>query len=354
MRLSSAEQLRPLGLYEALYADEPRRFAMPAGADPAVWEGWRTAFRARLHERLGEPDPGGARGPVPCVAAPPTAHGDYTRTYLEYSSAPGVTVPAWLLRPVGLDRPTPAVIAVHGHGHGADDVVGLGPDGAESDPRAGFHQGFAVELCRRGMVVLAPELRGFGRRREPQDVRPAEPGANSCHPAAWWGIMLGRPLLGSRVRDTLRALDLLRGLPEVAPERVGIMGGSGGGAVALFAAAIEPALRAVVISSYFCTFRASILAMPHCHCNYLPGILQDGEMYDVAALIAPRPLLIEAGADDPIFPLPGVLEAYERLHRAYFALGAAAQLERDIGPGGHQIRGARAYAFLRQRLAEGQ
>jgi dienelactone hydrolase len=164
--------------------------------------------------------------------------------------------------------------------------------------------------------------------------------------------MLGRPLLGSRVQDTLRALDLLQSLPEVDAGRVGIMGGSSGGAVALLAAALEPRLRAAVVSSYFCTFRDSILAMRHCHCNYVPGLLEDGEMYDIAALVAPRPLLIESGAQDPIFPLHGVLEAYGQLRGAYAALGAAAQLEQDITPLGHQIGGGRAYSFLRERLAE--
>jgi hypothetical protein len=47
-----------------------------------------------------------------------------------------------------------------------------------------------------------------------------------------------------------------------------------------------------------------------------------------------------------------VLEAYEQLRGAYGAMGAAPQLEREIGPGGHQIVGGRAYSFLRERLTE--
>jgi hypothetical protein len=105
-----------------------------------------------------------------------------------------------------------------------------------------------------------------------------------------------------------------------------------------------------VISSYFCTFRDSILAMRHCHCNYVPGLLEDGEIYDIAALIAPRPLLIVSGADDPIFPLPGVLEAYEHVGGAYAALGAADQIDKEVFAGGHQIGGTKAYDFLWHRL----
>jgi dipeptidyl aminopeptidase/acylaminoacyl peptidase len=342
------ERLRPLALYEALYAREPRAFAMPESADSATWDRWRTAFRDRLRERLG----GFAADspPVTASAAAPTSHSGYQRTYLEFESAPGEIVPAWLLVPTGLTHPVPAVIAVHGHGSGMDDLVGLNPDGTERSAPQGYHQDFAIALCRRGMVVLAPELRAFGRRREPADLA-AGVSASSCRAAAWWGIMLGKPLLGSRVSDVLRAIDLLESLPEVDARRIGIMGGSGGGAVALMAAALDSRLRAVVISNYFCTFRDSILAIEHCFCNYVPGLLQDAEIYDIAALIAPRPLLIQSGTDDRIFPLPGVLEAYDRLRRAYTAQGVAENLDKDIFAGGHQINGAKACDFLQQWLA---
>ncbi|MBV9791166.1 MAG: acetylxylan esterase [Chloroflexi bacterium] len=340
-------QFRPLAWYEALYAGEVRRFASPTTADPALWESWRVAFREPLRQRLALP----ASEPSPPVftVAPPTTLAGYRRVYLEYASAPDTIVPAWLLIPDDLTGPAPAVIAVHGHGSGMDDLVGLNADGSERTEPQGYHQDFALALCRRGMIVLAPELRGFGRRREPQD-QAAGPTNSSCHAAAWWGILLGKPLLGSRVGDVLRGIDLLQSLPEVDARRIGIMGGSGGGAVALFAAALDQRLRAAVISNYFCIFKASILAMQHCACNYLPGLLQDAEIYDVAALIAPRPLLIEAGTDDPIFPLHGVLAAYEHLHESYALQGAARQLDRDVFVGGHQISGAHSYAWLARAL----
>ncbi len=352
MTRSAHELLRPLALYQAMYASEPRRFAIPETSDPAEWEAWRAGFRARLGERLGGVPTTAEQRPIPVTAAPPTTHGDYQRMYLEFESAPGVTVPAWLLIPMALSGPAPGVIAVHGHGYGVDETVGMNPDGTEPAAPHGFHQNFAIALCRRGMVVIAPEMAAFGRRRELQDVTD-NPISNSCHAAAWWGIMLGKPLLGSRVWDALRALDVLQSRPEVDRQRIGIMGGSSGGAVALLAAALEPRLKATVISSYFCTFKHSILAMRHCHCNYVPGLLQDGEIYDIAALIAPRPLLIAAGTQDPIFPLPGVREAYERVRGAYAALGVPDHIDKDIFVGGHEIGGAKAHDLLWRWLTTG-
>jgi len=347
MAFATTDQLRPLAISEALAAGERRAFAFPDTPDPDAWEEWRAAFRGRLRARLGGLPV--ERGGLSFVAGPPIERPGYSRTYLEYTSAPGVTVPAWLLVPAGLAAPAPAVLALHGHGSGMDEPAGLGPDGAECDEPFGYHQSFALALCRRGMVVLVPELAGFGRRREPGELR-GDPAASSCRAAAWWGIMLGRPLLGGRAWDALRGFDLLQSLPAVDSGRIGVMGGSGGGAVALLVAGLEPRLRAAVICSYFCTFTDSILAMEHCSCNYVPGLLQDAEMYDLAALIAPRPLLVEAGAADPIFPLPGVLAAYERLSAAYALLGAPGQLSRDVFPGGHQISGRMAYDFLQRQL----
>jgi dienelactone hydrolase len=347
--MSTPEQLRPLAQYEAMYAAEPRRFAMPNTDDPATWNAWRVAFRARLRERLGGLPT--EQAPVRFTAAPATTHDGYRRTYIEYERAPGVVVPAWLLVPTELMSPAPAVIAVHGHGYGVDDVVGINADSTERTEPHGYHQDFALALCRRGMIVLAPELQGFGRRREPQDQANG-PETSSCQAASWWGIMLGKPLLGSRVWDVLRGIDLLQQLPEATPQRIGIMGISGGGAVALLATALDQRLQAAVISGYVCTFRDSILALQHCACNYVPGLLADAEMYDLAALVAPRPLLIEAGTADPIFPLPGVLAAYERVHAAYVALGAADRIGKDVFAGGHRINGVQAYPFLERWLSQ--
>lgn len=340
------DPLRPLAPYETRYDRSPRPFAMPKGDDSERWNTWRAAFRARLEELLGgRPPAAKAR----FTRAPATRHDGYRREYVELAGIAGGIVPAWLLIPDEVADRAPAVIALHGHGYGMDEVVGLDPDGREHAEPQGYHQSFGVALCRRGMVVLAPELAGFGRRREPADVA-AGPTHSSCQSAAWWGVMTGMPLLGRRVWETLGARAVLAALPEVDRQRIGIMGGSGGGAVALLAAALEPELRAAVICNYLCTFRNSILAMPHCGCNYVPGLLNDAEMYDIAALIAPRPILFEAGATDPLFPITGMLDAYERVAAAYHTLDVGDRIQRDVHEGGHQISGARAYDFLRRWL----
>lgn len=341
------DMLRPMTIYEAQYSQVPRRFRTPVDADATAWQNWRVAFRATLWDRLGgRPD---RVTPLHIQRGPVTEHAGYLREYITFESEPGVIVPAWVLIPEGHAEPGPAVVAIHGHGYGVDDIVRINADGTDRATTQGYHGDFAVELCLRGLVVIAPEVLGFGRRRELAEQQ-QEPSRSSCWYPSLWGIMQGKPLIGRRVWDALRALDVLATRPDVDSTRVGIMGISGGGMVTLFTAALEDRFRAVVISGYLSTFRDSVLSIEHCLCNYVPGILQDAEMYDIAALVAPRPLLLEAGTRDDIFPLAAVEEAYRRLQRVYAEFGASEQLDIDVFEGDHRISGAKSYDFLFERL----
>jgi fermentation-respiration switch protein FrsA (DUF1100 family) len=83
---------------------------------------------------------------------------------------------------------------------------------------------------------------------------------------------------------------------------------------------------------------------------YVPRILKYAEMSDLAALIAPRPLLIESGNQDPIFPLQAAKAAYKELQRVYRLLDVPERLNRDIFVGGHQFGGRKAFDWLARWL----
>ena len=128
------------------------------------------------------------------------------------------------------------------------------------------------------------------------------------------------------------------------------MGISGGGMHTFFSACVDERIKACVISGYYSTFADSILAMQHCPCNFIPGLAQFGEMYDLIGLIAPRPVLIEAGSRDPIFPITAVAKSVHKAREVYQVFAAASQLETDFFEGRHRIHGNRAYDFLMQKL----
>src|SRR4029079_552490 len=126
-----------------------------------------------------------------------------------------------------------------------------------------------------------------------------------------------------------RVVDYLQGRDDVDARNIGAMGISGGGMNVFFSAALDPRIKASVVSGYFCDWRHSILSIFHCTCNFVPGLLNLGELSDLAGLIAPRPLLVESGIRDDIFPIDAVKQTVAKASRAWKAFGANKEIATD-------------------------
>jgi dienelactone hydrolase len=200
--------------------------------------------------------------------------------------------------------------------------------------------------------VAAPEISCFGERQTDFSYLEAGQGSpGTCTHTSVLAFHLGLSTAGLRVHDGLRLVDYLQTRRDLDTSRLGAMGISGGGMHTLFSTCMDPRIQACVISGYFCTFRDSILAMHHCPCNFVPGLHQFGEMHDLAGLIAPRPLLVEAGTRDPIFPIRAVKKSVQQARQHYQVWDASDQVETDYFEGRHQISGRRAYDFLWEKLS---
>jgi hypothetical protein len=149
----------------------------------------------------------------------------------------------------------------------------------------------------------------------------------------------------------MRTRDWMETRPELDTKRVGTMGISGGGMVSLFSAALEPRVKAAMVSCYLNTFRDSVMAMPHCIDNYIPGILQWAEMYDVAGLIAPRPFFSEAGKRDPIFPVAASVESFQHIQKVYKVFGVPHLAKQQLLETAHEFGGGEGIPFLAQQLS---
>ncbi len=347
------KSLKPLQPAHALWQlyrpqDAPYRFAACTVSEA---QRWQAETRAVLNEAVGFQD-----GPV-VDPQPQTIEvvdkGDYVREKVLLRTSPCTLMPVYLLIPKTGPRPLPVVLALHGHGYGVKDIVGLWEDGEERETPDGYHKDFGVALCRHGLAVAAPEISCFGERRTDFSylqgpISGSDPG--TCDHTAKLAFHLGGSVVGLRVWDGKRLVDYLQTRPELDVQRLGAMGISGGGMHTFFSACLDERIRACVISGYYCTFRDSILAMHHCTCNFVPGLHRFGEMYDLVGLIAPRPLLIESGSKDPIFPTQATRASFERAQEVYGLWGAAQQVQGDWFEGRHQISGRCAYSFLRDNL----
>ena len=348
MAAASSESLQydPIPLLDAAATAKSMPFTAKT---PAEARAWQKRARGKVVECLGFLD-------TPKVAAKPREiervdRGSYLRHKIVIRTSNNSELPLYLLVPKRLKQRTPAVLALHGHGYGVKDIVGLWEDGSERPAPDGYHRDFACQLAERGFIVAAPEISCFGERQMRSLAEFRAVGLNgTCYNVATYAMMLGKSAAGLRVMDGMRVVDYLKSRDDVDGENIGVMGISGGGMHAFFSAAVDPRIKAAVISGYFCDWRHSILSIFHCTCNFVPGLLNLGELSDLAALIAPRPVLVEHGIRDDIFPIEHVKRAVSKAKRAWKLFGAEADFATDYFEGRHRINGPAAYDFLGHHL----
>ena len=313
---------------------------------------WQKETREALADTIGFPARDGSALEARIIES--VDRGDYIREKLVIQTAEHVSMPVYLLLPKTARRPLPVALAFHGHGYGVKDIVGLWEDGEERYTPEGYHKDFAVELCRAGFAVAAPEIACFGERETDFSYLNTSIGQEvptTCKHTAMLAFHLGGSVVGMRVRDGMRLVDYLETRPELDLQRLGAMGISGGGMHAFFSTCLDVRIKACVTSGYYSTFQDSILAMSHCACNFVPGLGQFGEMYDLAGMIAPRPFLIESGSYDPIFPRKAVERSVAQAEAIYRVFNAQGRIQTDYFEGRHQISGRKAYDFLKNALA---
>jgi hypothetical protein len=275
---------------------------------------WQAATRVELAAML-------YNGPAPeKVALDPVYgrvedHGSYTLVEVTFNDRKGHTTHGWLARPKAPAGPRlPVVIALHGHDWGAHDTF---------DPKNMLFYGDL--FAGLGYIVFAPDighdfidhdrpLNGFGPL--PRNVP--------------------FPYMGQKTWMAVRSIDFVSGLPDVDPEAVGVVGLSNGGLTTMFTAALDTRVKIAV--------SAGILIMHHrffhppitpCRCEYvdqMDGVL---DYYDVYALIAPRPLIIENGVKDRGFPYKSSIEAFKYIQEAYTIAGVPDMTVHVVHPGAH-------------------
>ena len=266
-----------------------------------------------------------------------------------FESRPGLFVLGYLLTPRNSAPPCPVMICLPGHGRGVDDIVGIDAEGRDRADKPGYQHDFAIQVVEHGMAAVAIEPLGFGCRRDPI-TRKKGAEATACQPSAGAALLLGQTMLGWRVYDVMRTIDWIETRKELDARRVGCMGISGGGTVTTFSAALEPRIRAAMISGYLNTFRDSVMSLSHCIDNYVPGILDWAEMYDVAGLIAPRPLFVKSGIQDDIFPIEASKQSFARVRKVYEAFGAAPLAQQEVFNDIHSFYGVQGLPFLAKHL----
>jgi len=308
-----------------------------------AFHSWQTTVRQAVIDQLGFTPP-----PLPLLPrmlAEGTLVDGITYRYGTVDTAEGMSVPFMVLLPAALTEPAPGVLCVHGHGDGMNPLIGLDAHGQPIEDE--YQHCFALEACRRGFVVLAFDMLCFGRRRDFEYL--TQTGTPACDSPSKVALQIGATMLGLRVFDARRMLELLGAQPEVDAQRLGMAGISGGGTITFTTTVLDDRVRAAMISGYFNQYSA-FMQVPHCVDNFVPGLATVAEMPDLGCAIAPRPLLISQGMEDPIFPLAATREGVLKLREAYRLHGVEDRIEEEYYPGGHTFSNARAWDFFMERL----
>ena len=242
----------------------------------------------------------------------------YKQIRFTFESEQGAFVPCYLLIPDSGKEKYPVAITLQGHSTGFHNSVGIVK--YEQDIEYQTRGQFAVQAVKNGFIALAIEQRGMGERR-PNARHQRE--ASMCEYEAHIALLLGRTILGERMWDISRAIDVLAEFPQCDTDKIIITGNSGGGTMSFYAACYDERIKLSVPSCAFCTYADSIMNWYHCSCNFIPHAYEWFEMQDLSCLIAPRPLAVIAGEKDEIFPFYGVEKAYETVRKVYQSAGVA-------------------------------
>ncbi|MDS0300589.1 acetylxylan esterase [Halogeometricum sp. S1BR25-6] len=342
------------GWFDGVLRNTERRYAYD-GETGAAFEAWQASFREELRgvlgfpaiREVGVPDIGPER------REGATEDDGYERQTWTVTTERGFRVPFHLLLPASTEPPYPVVLTLHGHTkHGKDLATGVA-DGETA--RRGIveeRRDIARQAAERGYAALAPDLRAFGElaRRPPGEA--SESGGDG-RPCTRWrkrAHLVGRTLVGERVWDALRLLEFIERHPPLDANRLAVCGHSGGGTVALLAAALDERIGAAVVCASVCPFEDALVPIDHCPCNYTPGVRRLGEVWDFAGLVAPRPLSIVAGDEDALFPVAGTRRAYDRVEEIYRGAEAGDACRLFVGEGGHRFYEAGAWPFVSEHL----
>jgi len=305
--------------------------------DPALIKRWQKGARKKLIELMGFPR---KKVKTRIKSAEKADCGSYVRELFYFLSEENFWVPAYLFTPKSAkpEGRCKALLSLHGHGKGKSDIAGLYESEEDRKKIPGYD--YSHRFAENGYVVLTIDSRSFG-----------ELGDLPCQRSYAMANALGRPLVGMRVWDGLRALDILEAQREVDPKRIGCTGLSWGGTHTSYLTMIDPRIKAALVSGYFSTFEDILYREASCPCQYLPKV---AELFDFPELLfglaCPRPLYIQNGLRDELYTPSEVTKAFNRGRKIYKAMGVARNAVLEMHPDFHEYKFEPALAWFENVL----
>lgn len=307
--------------------------------------------------------------------------GDYIQEEIRFNTTPIFRVPATMLIPKKAKLPAPGIVALHAHGGfylwGRETLLENVPNHESIVGLQKFYgeRAIAVELARRGYVVITIDIFYWGERRmvleddpqvwkdRPHSITPDEVTAFNRRSSASEQLM-GRTLFtagttwaGIMYWDDIRTLDYFASRPEVDPARIGCVGHSLGGLRAAHLAALDDRIKASVACGWMCSFPAQLAKHVRSTVGptkLIPGLYRELDYPDLASIAAPTPLMVISGVRDELFEPRGMQSAHDKITAVYKKAGAAERFKSIVEDRPHEFnrdRQADAWAWFDKWLA---
>lgn len=283
--------------YLVRQAAEITRRAREEVTDRSKWEAVRTRRAGEMRDMLGLL-PWPKRTPLNARVTGTLDKGSYTIEKLAFESFPKVYVTGNLYLPKQRKGKVPAIIYVCGHAYS--------PHGDKT-----AYQRHGISFAKNGYACLILDSIQIA------EVYGMHHGVAYQEMDEWYSRAYSPA--GVEVWNAMRAIDYLETRPEIDASKIGMTGRSGGAAMTLFTAPVDPRVKVAAPIMGISTYEEHVRAgteRRHCDCMFPINFLLH-DMVHLSALIAPRPLLVAHGKLDLLFPVPGYT-AVEQMMQALF------------------------------------
>jgi len=258
-------------------------------------------------------------------------HENYSVEKVHFESYPGFLVTGNLYRPTGKRGKSPGVLCPHGHSHQGR----LEDNEVCSEPKR------CIALAQQGYVVFSYDMVGFADSRQVSHQF-----ADTDSVRCLWGVSL----MGLQLWNSIRSVDFLCALPDVHATRIGCTGASGGGTQTFMLMAVDRrvavAAPVVMVSAHF---------QGGCLCENAPSLRIGTFNVEIAAMMAPRPLLLVGATGD--WTKNTLAEEFPAIRRVYKLFDAQDKLSAKLIDAPHNYnRHSReaVYAWFAKHLRGGE
>lgn len=306
------------------FENETRRLADACLADVKSWDDWaerQDVYHQQLLEMLGL-DPLPERTPLNATITGKIEHDEFTVEKLHFQSRPRLYVTGNLYLPKKQSGPAPAVLYVCGHSSAKKNGVSYG--------NKTKYQHHGAWFARNGYVCLVIDTLQLG------EIAGIHHG--TYRENMWWWNARGYTPGGVEAWNSIRALDYLQSRPEVDKDRLGVSGRSGGGAYSWYLAALDDRIKCAVPVAGITNLKNHVVdgcVEGHCDCMYFVNTYR-WDYPQLAAMVAPRALLLANSDQDRIFPLDGIWDVHEKVRPIYEFAKKRNNLGLNITVGPHE------------------